>query len=539
MRPTSPLMGLLPANRGKKLPVGLKKAAALATTLLVAGVALLALRVAPRKADNEGIWKGYRVLLVDAALPETDVLSALAAGGFKTVVSESTEPLCVSNWVEVETTTLGEARARLVPDDPRRDPYIESLAAWFEAKVDGRPYRVFYIPSSSALFPSRRLRAALATYVGQYYLPDSGNDGRASGTGWFPSFVLAALLLVLASAWGAGKWRARAGAHCLERFALRLAVSAPWIVAARAGLPLSAIAALWGLAIIDAARCLDLPFEEYRITGSLNSAFDSLKRQARPPFALALSAILAIVLSPETLASVALSFLGSSLALIAYVLLSVEFIRPNQRTRFVPKPIASIRGNSARVTSCWMALFACGAVAIWLTAYIPSRGIDGGSSIESSVYPSPVPLEGSAKPSSSELRSRLAKPQGDLLPNLGDWLEHIAFQEALPLERLGSTRSDPFASVTILSPGGKVATLDFDDTWARSTYRSIPPVSIEDMLAHQGRAVGAAPRGGKGRPLAPIDALRYIVLLIPALGRIAARLLASRGSSTNETRQEV
>ena len=81
----------------------------------------------------------------------------------------------------------------------------------------------------------------------------------------------------------------------------------------------------------------------------------------------------------------------------------------------------------------------------------------------------------------------------------------------------------------IARPGGDSAVLRFDDEWAREAYKRIDPASVEGMLA--GRA-------GSRRPLAPIEVLRYIVLLVPTLGGIAAGVSASRSSTRGETRQE-
>jgi hypothetical protein len=116
----------------------------------------------------------------------------------------------------------------------------------------------------------------------------------------------------------------------------------------------------------------------------------------------------------------------------------------------------------------------------------------------------------------------------------------MATQEAFPLERVGVARDDPFASVTVSRTGGAADSIRFDDEWARSAYKSIPAASVEGMLAAQGVAIVAEPRNGSGssRPLAPIDALLYIFLLIPPLGRIVASLPVSRGLSSSGTRQE-
>jgi len=144
------------------------------------------------------------------------------------------------------------------------------------------------------------------------------------------------------------------------------------------------------------------------------------------------------------------------------------------------------------------------------------------------------------KPYAAEARSRIAEGPRDRLPDLADWLAHIAEQEALPLERIGARRIDAFESVSISRPGGDVDMLVFDDAWARDAYRKISADSIEGMLAAQGRAVRAAIgiAAGIERPLAPIRLLRYILLLVPPLCGIAAGCWVSRISTASGTRQE-
>jgi hypothetical protein len=99
----------------------------------------------------------------------------------------------------------------------------------------------------------------------------------------------------------------------------------------------------------------------------------------------------------------------------------------------------------------------------------------------------------------------------------------------LPLARIGELRDDPFAPIVLESLGAGKARIAFDETWAATAYASIPPKSIEGMLRSQGAAMIGARGGvaaGKSRPLAPIEGLLYILLLIPSL----LRMILGRGS---------
>lgn len=509
---------------------------AIVLSFLAVCAAACALLSAPRGGSEAEIWKGYRTVLVDIACPESEVLAALAAAGFKTVISLSTEPVSISNWVKLETTTLGALHERLIEGDPRRDGYIDSLGAWFSASVDRKPYRSYFIPTSARLFPRAALERALSVFEGRYVLPDSGSEKHSPQSNWALPWMFSISLLVGATLAGAVGDPKAPSRRFFAKFFVRLAVAAPWAVAAAGGLPMAAVASLWGIALIDFVIWLDLPLEEFRRFGSWWTALDSLRHQTRPPLMLALSAAGSLFFAPAALPSVGLALASSFFVIVAYALMATGSTA--SRLRFVPKPIAIVHRRQGAAPS-WIAGCAMATVALWMAATLAPRGatkLPEGSAI----FPTPVRIAGNARPGPEEARSRSSARKAGTVPGLDSWLVHRATQEALPLERLGGARDDPFAPVTVSRPGGAADSLRFDDEWARSAYRSIPEASVEGMLAAQVFAVAAEPRSGSGssRPLAPIDALLYIFLLIPPLGRIAAGLSVSRGLSSSETQQE-
>ncbi|MDP3177661.1 MAG: hypothetical protein Q8M76_07135, partial [Spirochaetaceae bacterium] len=119
------------------------------------------------------VWKEYRSLLVEASVPETEVLAALAAGGYDSVISPRTEPVYLSDWVRLEATTLTAALERLVPGDPRGDPYLRALPSWFEASVAGIRYSAYFIPVPRNPFAANDLGRSLAGFRGRYVIADS------------------------------------------------------------------------------------------------------------------------------------------------------------------------------------------------------------------------------------------------------------------------------------------------------------------------------------------------------------------------------
>ena len=147
---------------------------------------------------------------------------------------------------------------------------------------------------------------------------------------------------------------------------------------------------------------------------------------------------------------------------------------------------------------------------------------------------------GSAKPLISESRRLGASEGGDALPGLVSFLEHRAIQEALPFVRLGEDRPDPFGA-------DYLANALWRGAWSR-LYRRLGPrclqcsavLSIEGMLLLQGSATASRTASGalqRVRPLASIDVLLYIFLLIPLCARLLVGVPFARAAS-GELRQE-
>jgi len=531
--------------------------AALGASFLAAA---LGLGLFARVAIPSGVgspWSGFRVLLVDESLPEAEVLAGLSGAGVKGALSESTEPVLVSDWAGLETRTLAEAETRLLPGDPRLDDYLRRLSLWFRASVGGRPYRAIYVKSTSPLDAGKSIAKGLEAFKGRYVLPDAGGEGgsRAIDT----SFFLCAIALILISCIAApSKGRGpssmrgfrfrKPGALAFERLAFRLSLALPWAAIACGGPSAAVIAALWCLATAEAAECLSIPLEEFRRGCGAGKALESLSHQDMPPLALLLVACLALLTEPSLIPAVAISLLGCLVAIPGYAAAAACFA---PLRRFIPMPISGRRRLGRRRSTGAGRVRAAMAFAIVLAWGLFRMLAHASAPITSpgAVFPYPLPAHGNPRPLLSEARRDAASEEGDIPPGLASYLAHKAIQEAVPYVRVGELRGDPFASALLpLPPEGagegsaaKVTGVDFSDAWARASYKDVPALSIEGMLLSQGAASsgrGAAVDAPDGRPLAPIVVLLYIFLLIPLFGRILAGITFARDAASGEVRQE-
>ncbi len=514
--------------------------------LLLAALALgiLALRTLPRGSARSQ-WIGYRAFLVEAAIPEAEVLESLAKAGVKGLLSESSEPVLVSNWGGLETMTLSAAKARLIPGDPRFDAYIQRLGLWFQARVGGVAYRAYYAKESSFLGPGavseRELERGLSAYAGRYRLPEATASAGADGGDGL--FWLAAVALILAACLASGRVSSLPRWRGIDTVAFRVALCLPWLALGRGGLTAAVLSSLWGIALADAAEALEMPLEEYLRGGGMRNALRSLSLQPPPALALPFAAILASCANIASLPSLALASLGSIAGISGYALISSG---KDARRRFTPMPIAR-RSRSSRSALSKAAIsratLACGAVVAWglFRLFSPSIAQAAPSDL---AFPSPESIRGSLRPLLSEARQRAPSEGGDRLPSLASYLEHRATQEALPYMRVGEGRTDPFSAARLPEAGSGAADapgVAFTDDWARAAYAAVPQLSIEGMLLRQGAAtVGRLGSGGSGgeRPLAPIESLLYIFLLVPPIGRILFSAPFARSAVPGELRQE-
>jgi hypothetical protein len=532
--------------------------AAAGACLLVAALGIGALAWGAARTERGGTrWRGYRVLLVDASLPEAEVLAGLGGAGVKAAVSESTEPVLVSDWSGLETRTLAEAETSLVAGDPRLDGYMQRLPLWFRASVGGLPYRAIYVKSDSPFDSGAAIARGLERYRGRFVLPDLAGPARS---GEVDSLFLACSLVFLliscvalplagrAPAPFRGLSLRRPGALALDRVAFRLSLILPWAALAGRGPSAAAIATLWGLAIADTADHLEIPLEEFRRGRGAGKLLESLALRGLPSPILPVIACLALIAAPALAPAAGIALLGSLVALPGYALASA---RLSLGGRFIPLPIGGRRrglGRAASVSGRIRAALACASILVWglfrvlapSTAPVPSAGM---------AFPSPFAARGSLRPLISEARGETASESGDVLPGLASYLEHRAIQEALPFIRVGESRPDPFAEARLPMPSegpgekkaGSRQGIAFTDDWARAAYREVPSLSIEGMLLSQGAATlgrDGPGEGRSGRPLAPILVLLYIFLLIPLSGRILAGVPFARDAASGELRQE-
>ena len=507
------------------------------------------------------IWTGYHVLLVESRAPEIEIIELLESSGISSLISESTQPLLISNFSSLIRISLREADKRLIEDDPRKDSYIDSLRSWFAAWIDGVPYRIFYLKKGITPLPTM-YRDRLQERGFSFLEPSKNVTGQFARSGInnysiFEFFTFSmelgiATFLVFSS---------RRGRR------LRTLLTLPWLGLASLGIE-SAAPLCIGMALFVAVE--RLAADTIAETGHSRvfrgkTIFIFFIRSVPVPVlvvAFVLVLLLDITQTPRILLTVGSIIFGlvALKARIHHLSQTQKKMNGIARRPFVPIKIDTripleksyVRGGNRLFCLIAMIGVFCSLTARLLPADMPqsySTSVDDShaKNLNSQynavakeppivILPLPVSTPRSSKPSPPDLLTEaLAKPplkktselngpesaKGVRLPDLSDWIRHRAQQESLFLSPLSSSHLAPFAAVTASrSDGSAEATLSFDRDWAKMAYSKIARPSIESMLQGQNGHFGVEFRtltSSIKRPLAPYEAILYIILSVPLL----------------------
>lgn len=497
----------------------------------------LALYLAPSPSGAE-LWPGRRLLLVEESVPESEVLSLLSRAGMRNVISESTQELAFSDYSRLVSLSLPEARSRLGvtgSKDARLDAYAQGLPAWFHARLGAKDYRIYYLGRSFSSRPIH-LEKLFSAYRGRFLLPESGRAGQSAldYLGLALSLALCLSLLLMK----------RSGRP------FRLALLAPWLLLSLRGGEAASVALLWEATLAAALPGLESLFEECRLSSGFRGLGQGLRAAFLESWPLLVSALGLFALEPSLFLPSLLCLGGGALGLWALLELYKEG-RGGSRLGFVPLRILSPSARDAARSSLSSRWTRLGLVALCLglalslvVRLLPASGVEGAPSALSLPQPlargSGAPL-GLPSPQDAEALSSSRDPS--FLPDLADYLVHRAREEALFYLPLSESRPDPFAPISLPSPGGRVAySLSFDEAWAWRAYRAAPSRGVESLLLSERHFVRAAvlPLGSfKAQPLAPKEGLLYIILLAPPLLSLVFGKKMRRSGGRRENKQPI
>lgn len=432
----------------------------LACAAFVAALAVAAVVAGP---GPQRLWRRYLTLLVRDGL---DVREALIGAGVRHWVDPRTARVSFTVFSGREQVSLAELTTRLDPLDPRLDPYMRSLSAWFAAEAG---WGVVYV---------RLDRPAPLLVVGLLArMPPYGRTWRIAD--WAPatglaSVVAAAALVVFAAL---GRLRGRPAIAALS------IAAAGWVPALARGGP-SDLAAFFLLA---AAWMPGIP-------EALDAARDRLIRPGDPrgtrlsdfaPFAAALAVAIAVrVVTEEPV--VPLALLAAAFPAGAAAAVALERLRQSlgQHAVFQPLRLAARRDPDPPVAARLRGL-----VPLALALPILAFGLLPGPEMR---VPAPQRIRGAHAYSWRVLERLWTEGAASAIPDLADYVVHVAYQGALAYGRpYGFPTADVIlpAFVPGQEPGRIQRTeevvIRYDDEWLKQTLAQPLPGSVERLLLDQ------------------------------------------------------
>jgi hypothetical protein len=479
---------------------------------LALGLSALAFFLCPQKEAR--LWKGYRVLLVERSVPERLVLTALGTAHINDVLSESTQPFDLSDFSQVTTTTLAAAQSRLIDADPRRDSYLLGLASWFSARQGDKAYRIFYV-KQGPWFPSEgKLRQALSGFSSSCLLPESNSESP-------PLFISVVVLLVALSLVFFMPKRPRLRVTFI-------AALLPWLLLGFRNGDAVILTALWAGCLGVLSPAAQWALDEYSYSGDIRKAIRRFLNEGLPAGFLLIPAVGWLGVAPSLAMSTLLCLIASLLAVIAAN--AIFDLADREGRAFIPVRIGSIRlkaryvwtGDrrlfSAASCLCIVAL-ACGLGADLLQDKAQAGNPATNQGPEALFLPQAIALRGHLRPGPKEVKSRLEQKDDGRLVDLSDWLVHRWWEESLFYAPLDQGTVEIFAQSAIANPHSATIVLkSYDEAWAAAAYRSMSATGIERLWLGAGRPIGGrmqAFAASSDGPLAPIEALLYIILMIP------------------------
>ena len=361
------------------------------------------------QSSTSSTWSGFYSLLVPRSEKRAGLVPALRAEGFEDVLSRGTVTVRISDFSGLEEVALTDLDERLAPMDPRWDPFLRALPAFFSGGPGGQ-YEILYLRSEASIGEVRgsvRDAVEAAGGIDGWELAESRSPVRVVYLLGFAAVVAAVLIL-------SGRTRRAAAAGAV-----------PWLgtVAWGGGGTFVAAALIyftWVMFADSGRRYLDHRLQYGNWQAGRRELWHS---------ALVLAATWAIVLGVHPAGSIEalLPILISSLGLAAWSGLSVAvavFKRREQDHRlFVPvtlraQPAAISAVSRYASTAAWVALFVVAAP--FAAALLPQSSVPD--------IPRPVPVAEGAEMNLDTLNA-LEVSGGERTVNIADYVAHRAYQE--------------------------------------------------------------------------------------------------------------
>lgn len=380
----------------------------LAFSIILSAASVLGVAIAPGWYRPTSSWSDYYTIVTP--LPSGAADAALARAGIDGVISAASEEVAITDFAGLSWVRVVDLDERLDPRDPRRDPYVAGVSGYFTTFDDEQRYSILYAPREVG---AAELSRAVETLLG----------AGSVVIDWRPLPTIVSLLVFGGAVGLALGMIHRGGSVSTTDRVTAIAGVVPWVpfvvfggvvAAAVAG----AIYYVWVLVMIDilgAARArLNYGRRIDRAT-RIRAVWLLVATGASLAYAASVGAT--AILAPLGIAA------GGSIGVAGVGLFVVMERRRRQDHRlFLPVPIMGRRVSALGAPLLALAILVLPPLAARLGARAP--------------VPVPRPAAvGRVEPTFAGLSELHAAELDHALPDLSDFVAHVAYQQGLPFGR--------------------------------------------------------------------------------------------------------
>ena len=432
------------------------------------------------------LFKGYLTLLVRSGPGLNDFLARLKAEKeIEAVIAYETAPVSFTSFGGMDTVTIAALGQRFDQADPRLDPYLKQISAYFIQKNDAEEWHVVFLRTGQnpASF-YRHLKNVSADSGIEWQLYEFNAQ---QGTYLFMLFNLFYIILIL--------FLHKDISHKI----LTLAAILPWTYCISLGAPFFMLYLIMSFYLASFVSEY-IPF----CKNYVNYGWQDRKNMSffLPAVILGILVLLCLFMQmfgQENIWEVMQSLFFSGAALLSYPLLLVVKKKLQERQghfHVIFNPLSLVRGLGRKwqvlrerrtIFYGLIGLFACSPLLfLFLSHHI------------SIPLPTPVSKQETEINMDSLRRAALGK-EGNLLPDLTDYIIHMAYQEGLDYGQMEYKFPEKdqqiMFSTYMTNPQDKsirqngIVAETYDNKWFSDLLAGIPPASLEKLLLDQGTLV--------------------------------------------------
>ncbi|HUX14195.1 MAG TPA: hypothetical protein VMW87_14300 [Spirochaetia bacterium] len=373
-------------------------------------------------STRETSWRGYFSLLVGDDASDSLVTNALTRAGIAGVVSSSSTLIDFNDISRITSVPVSGLSERLDPADPRLDPFMTGVSAYFHTVVDGRKMQILYLPARSMnILRLNGLvhRALDAFHIDWYLLEWNG----LRQTLFIVSFVVFVGLLV---------FRTR------RHRALVAAGALPWLAGVLTGgyggfAASCVLVFAWAYFVEEAVPSIEKRFEEQNArapdSDSASASFWTRELGVRAGFyAVALAVALLLRYDAVSGAASLPGLVPGLTATAAFSVLGGSYLRRRAATRehpiFLPRRILQ-----PTVARALRGVYGSAVPLLLILVMLPPvvlLAIPSGAPVH---VPRPVPVAAAHGLGWDALARLWQKRKPDSLPDLSVYLAHRAYQD--------------------------------------------------------------------------------------------------------------